>query len=143
MFIWDDMFFVKENEVWISKVWAMRGPTGSMMNKVVPEPYQSQIEKAYRECMKGAGTLRGRKSLGLIDEDKGSRIKGLRPPKNDKAAQPKVSTKPKKTLKKKLKRGLSISGLEDLIKKEAKVPSTVRRKKGSVVGGIKLSGSKK
>lgn len=48
-FEYDGCPFQKVDGKWICKAWAMRGPTGQMMDKEVPEPYQSQIETAYRK----------------------------------------------------------------------------------------------
>jgi hypothetical protein len=41
---YDSCLFEKIDGKWVCKSWAMKGPTGVMMNKVVPEPFQSKIE---------------------------------------------------------------------------------------------------
>jgi hypothetical protein len=46
----DGINFLRTSEgKWICKAWAMRGPTGSMMNKEVPEKYAAPIEAAYQK----------------------------------------------------------------------------------------------
>ena len=124
------MYFINIGGEWVSKNWAMAGPTGCMMDKVVPEPWQTRIQKAYEE--------QGKREA---EQDANLKRKGLRPPK------PKAETKPKRTPRKRKKKDddtLSIKELEKLILKESKKPTTVRKKKSGVVGGgMSLTGGKK
>jgi hypothetical protein len=138
MFRWDGMYFVKLNEVWVSKNWAMKGPTGSMMDKEVPEPWQSRIEKAYQECLAGGGTIMERRSLGLTEDS----VPRITPTKKTSPSTEKTKKrKPGRPRKK--DQPVNIDRLKDLMKKESKAPTVARKKKGGVIGGISLTGSKK
>ena len=53
--IWDGMTFERTPEgKWICKVWAMKGPSGTMMDKEVPERYAKRIEKDYQTTLKSS-----------------------------------------------------------------------------------------
>ena len=146
-FIWSGGPVEKVNGKWISKCWAMKGPvvTGSMMNKEIPEPRQSQIEKDFKAYLKDEKERDRRRPANRIKPP--SRItwtKADGPRRDVEVERPKpkaTTTKKKRTTKK--KPGLSIKGLEELIKKERVTPKTPRKKRGGVIGGISLYKSKK
>lgn len=48
-FEYDGTNFEKVNGVWFCRDWAMRGPTGEMKDREVPEKYALLIEKSYQE----------------------------------------------------------------------------------------------
>jgi len=51
--IYDGMLFERsENNIWICKVYAMKGPRGYMYGKEVPKKYAAPIEKAYQHALK-------------------------------------------------------------------------------------------
>jgi len=50
VFKYDGINFIRTADgKWICKAWAMKGPTGNMMNKEVPEKYAIPIEEAYKK----------------------------------------------------------------------------------------------
>jgi hypothetical protein len=119
LFVRNGMPFAKADGKWICKGWAMKGPTGCMMNKEVPEPWQSEIEADYQAHLKAEA-----------EKEKGS--KNRRALKSPKAKRKKIGTTKPKARKKKQP---SMDRLKELIKKESKRP---RRKRGGVIGGISL-----
>ena len=54
---------------WISKNWGIKGPTGCMMNKEVPDEYAKPIEKAYQDALENPGKRYPElKILGTIED---------------------------------------------------------------------------
>jgi hypothetical protein len=52
---WDAIKVIRNPDgTWICKAWAMRGPTGSMMDKEIPEKYAAEIEKDYQKSIKNS-----------------------------------------------------------------------------------------
>jgi len=73
---------------WVCKMWAMKGPTSSMMDKEVPEPWCLDLEKDYQTSLNFEGRFPPMKIVGVKKED-GSLIPA-----------PKHEPKPKKKAKK-------------------------------------------
>lgn len=61
---YDDVVVVRKDDgTWICKSWAMRGPTGSMMNKVIEAKYSSDIEDDYQNAITFGLSHYGRLSI--------------------------------------------------------------------------------
>jgi hypothetical protein len=115
-FEWDGVRFKYRDGKWHCVDYAMRGPTGNLHNKEVPEPWQTQIEKAWQE--------KNRQAAAEMQLEASRH--GLNPPKK------------RRRRGKKKKESLD-SRVKKLIKKESKAPKVPRKKRGNIVGGISLS----
>jgi len=118
----DSCFFIRQDEeTWISKSWALRGPTGCMMNKVVPAQYSKNLEKVYNESLKDPTSRNNEmKVIGRVSDsslDKNMPIRDIKV----EDSEPKES-KTKVTRNKKLSPSKDYevtSELRSVIKKEA------------------------
>jgi hypothetical protein len=146
-FIWDGMPVEKVNGKWISKCWAMKGQvvTGNIMGKEIPEPIQSQIEKDFQQYLKEEKIRDKKRPANRIrppskitwTKDNNSRDGN----ESEKSESKVLESKEKRKINNK-KPELSISGLEALIEKERITPATPKKKRGGVIGGMSLVGSK-
>ena len=70
---YDSMQVARTSEgKWICKVWAMKGPTGLMMNKEIPEKWAAPIEEAYQFTIKNPEVRYPKlKVIGQITNDTG------------------------------------------------------------------------
>ena len=106
IFIWDGNRFERVSGKWICRDWAMRGPRGTMLNKEVPEPYASQIEKAYHN------------KLSVVNEendiDEPLRKQGVNPLTSEKKLIKKIKKviKDKKIKKRTIKSGFRLGDLK-------------------------------
>lgn len=87
---YDGIPFERINGKWICKAIAMRGPTGTMLNKEVPELYAKPIEQAYQA------------SLNSKDKDLKIRLIGRRDEGTDEVQEIDPMEKKIEKLKKKL-----------------------------------------
>ena len=113
---------------WICKIYAMKGPTGLMMNKEIPEKWAAPIEKEYQFTLKNPDARFPKlKVIGEIKED--GRV----------IAAPKPEPKPKSKTKKPAKNEAKSKGKTKKRKNKDSNAGKIEKKpkkKASTLGGM-------